>query len=37
VQAVAGVTAVNAKLSWEIDDVAAMAAWPVTTEVRPFR
>ncbi len=30
VQAVAGVTAVNAKLTWEIDDVTTMAAWPVT-------
>ena len=30
VQAVAGVAAVDAKLTWEIDDVAAMATWPVT-------
>jgi CBS domain-containing protein len=29
VQAVEGVAAVNAQLTWEIDDVAAMASWPI--------
>ncbi|HEX8858777.1 MAG TPA: CBS domain-containing protein [Actinomycetes bacterium] len=29
VQAVEGVAAVNAKLTWEIDDVTAMATWPI--------
>jgi hypothetical protein len=29
VQAVEGVAAVNAQLTWEVDDVAVMAAWPI--------
>ena len=29
VQAVEGVTAVNAQMSWEIDDVTMMAGWPI--------
>jgi CBS domain-containing protein len=29
VQAVEGVAAVNAQLTWETDDVAAMATWPI--------
>lgn len=29
VQAVEGVTAVNSQVSWEVDDVAVMAAWPI--------
>jgi CBS domain-containing protein len=29
VQAVEGVAAVNSQLTWEVDDVAVMAAWPI--------
>jgi CBS domain-containing protein len=29
IQAVEGVTGVDAQLTWEIDDVAAMASWPI--------